>query len=60
MTTPIDADYVIAAAAAQGLELAKERAPAVAAQLIRIGEIAAPALALELDVEDEPGPVWRP
>ncbi len=54
-------DFVVLASENLGLNLSEERIKTVAAQLQRIGEIAAALEAVELDpFTDEMAPVWRP
>lgn len=54
------AAYVDAAAAAQGLAFDADERARVIAQFARIASIAAPLLALDLPVEVEIAPVFRP
>lgn len=56
----LDEQYAVAAARAQELEVAPEHWPGVIANLERMGAIGAPALAVEVEIEDELAPVWRP
>jgi hypothetical protein len=52
--------YVTLAAAAQGLEIPQSYRAGVAANLERIAAIAERLLAVPLDDEEEPAPVFRP
>ena len=52
--------YVTLAAAAQGLEIPQPYRAGVAANLERIAAIAERLLAVPLDDEEEPAPVFRP
>jgi hypothetical protein len=56
----IDEAYVIAAAKANGLAIAPEHLPGVAANLQRIEAIAEPLMAIALGPSDEAAPVWMP
>jgi len=55
-----DEPYVKQVAQALELEIAPEHLPGVLANLRRIAEVAAPALRVSPEVEDELAPVWRP
>ena len=52
--------YVTMAAAAQGLEIPQPYRAGVAANLERIAAVAERLLAVPLDDEEEPAPVFRP
>ena len=52
--------YVTMAAAAQGLEIPQAYRAGVAANLERIAAVAERLLAVPLDDEEEPAPVFRP
>jgi hypothetical protein len=56
----IDEAAVATLARAAGFVLRPEELPAIAGQLRRAFEIAAPLLAYEPADDEEPGPIWRP
>ena len=57
----IDEEYVRRGCALLGIELTPEQVPGVIANLQRTAQIAAAVNDFPLDqVNDEPGPVWRP
>jgi hypothetical protein len=55
-----DEQYLKSAAQALELEIAPQYLEGVLGNLQRMAEIAAPALRIELDADEELAPVWRP
>jgi hypothetical protein len=53
-------DYIVAAAAALELPIAQEHMAGVLENFARLAGVAAAVNGFDLQVEDEPGPVWRP
>ena len=56
----IDAGFVLEAARLAGIEIGAEQLQAVIASLRVTAEAAALVHELDLDPQEEPGPVWRP
>lgn len=56
----IDETAVAMLATIAGFAFEPDELPAIAAQLRRACDIAAPLLACELNEDDELGPTWRP